>query len=249
MYYSTSTMYLVGRVTVSNNLETKITDQCTGSSEDQQRLHAPSLSSRLLEIAASNFYDEQNNGDQNIEEICHCDFFLPFAKAIMPRHNDVIDDFPTAKDTSIEARPTVSKTPATLTTMTPCRKCTDEDNHVDDDEATAATAATDNCSFVAWDAIDLPHSPRPKSMMSTTCSPLQSSTKLIQRYSNTSSLSSRTSDKPKRSSSGSGSTCRSYLERRRVSFLAGYVSEIHVQPRVSAEDWSKVFYSPREIQL
>ena len=247
----------------------------SGTSEDQKQL--PPLSSRLLDIAAVNFYDEQSNADQNIEDICRCEFFQSLTKAIMPHHTDAIDDFPSANHiestfigmnegrTLSEERkarpihqnqPRSSETPGTTPiTDLPCRKCSDEDNNVADDEATEATAATEDCSFAAWD-IDLPHSPRPTGsrILSTTIStsPLQPSTKLFQRYSNSSSgsLSSGNSNKPIRSSSGSSSTGRSPgCERKKVSFLAGYISEVHVQPRVSAEDWSNVFYSPREIQL
>lgn len=180
----------------------------------------------------------------------------------MPHHTDAIDDFPTANDTigANEERkdhPIDLKTSETApaTDISCCRRSDegDESNNAVADEATVVTAATEDCSFTAWDVIDLPHSPRPTSdiLLSTTIStsPLQPSTKLLQRFSNSSSgsLSSGTQNKPIRSSNASNS--RSGPERRKVSFLAGYVSEVHVQPRVSAEDWSKVFYSPREIQL
>jgi len=227
-----------------------------GTSEDRQQ-QLPPLSSRLLEIAAFNFYDEQSNADQTIEEICHCAFFQSLTKAIMPHHTDAIDDFPTTNDTigATEERRDYPilvdlKTSETAPTndISCCKRSCDEgdeDNDAVIDEATVVTAATEDCSFTAWDVIDLPHS------LSTTIStsPLQPSTKLLQRYSNSSSgsLSSGTPNKPIGSSSASSST--SGPRRRKVSFLAGYVSEVHVQPRVSAEDWSKVFYSPREIQL
>ena len=236
----------------------------SGTSEEPQQ-QLPPLSSRLLEIAAINFYDEQSNADQTIKEICHCAFFQSLTKAIMPHHTDAIDDFPIANDTTVGANeessrkehPIDLKTPETApTTDISCCKRSDEDdegNNTVVDEATVVTAATEDCSFTAWDVIDLPHSPRPTGgiLLSTTIStsPLQPSTKLLQRYSNSSSgsLTSGTTNKPTRSSSASSST--SGLERKKVSFVSGYVSEVHVQPRVSAEDWSKVFYSPREIQL
>ena len=231
-----------------------------GISEDRQQ-QLPPLSSRLLEIAAINFYDEQSNADQTIEEICHCAFFQSLTKAIMPHHTDAIDDFPTANDTigaNEESRNDHQidlKTSEKAPTTDICCKRSDEDdegNNTIVDETTVGTAATEDCSFTAWDVIDLPHSPRPTGgiLLSTTIStsPLQPSTKLLQRYSSSSSgsLSSGTPPKPIRSSSPSSSTSG---PEKKVSFLSGYVSEVHVQPRVSAEDWSKVFYSPREIQL
>ena len=180
----------------------------------------------------------------------------------MPHRADAIDDFPTANGTiganeERKDRPIDLKTPETLpATVISCCKRSDKDDEGNNavlNEATVVTAATEDCSFTAWDVIDLPHSPRPTSdiLLSTTIStsPLQPSTKLLQRFSNSSSgnLSSGTPNKPIRSSSASSS--RSGPEKRKVSFVAGFVSEVHVQPRVSAEDWSKVFYSPREIQL
>jgi len=221
------------------------------------------LSSRLLEIAAINFYNEQSNADQTIEEICHCAFFQSLTKAIIPHHTDAIDAFPTANDTigaNEESRKDHQidlKTSETAPTTDICCKRSDEDdegNNTIVDETTVVTAATEDCSITAWDVIDLPHSPRPtggillSTTISTCTSPLQPSTKLLQRYSSSSSgsLSSGTPQKPIMSSSPSSSTSG---PEKKVSFLSGYVSEVHVQPRVSAEDWSKVFYSPREIQL
>jgi len=220
-----------------------------GISQDQQEL--PPLSSRLLEIAAINFYDEQNN-TENIEDICHCVFLQSLTNVIIPHHTDIINDFSgvinegrTYTEKS-EGRPEGSKATATPTTDTSCHKIADDE--IDDDEATTGTAATENGSFAAWDLVDLQHSPRPTStILSTTIStsPLQPSTKLLQRYSS-SSLGTSTCNSPKKSPSVSSSGSHSEMK---VSFLAGYVSEVHVQPRVSEEDWSKVFYSPREIQL
>ena len=212
-----------------------------GTSQDQER--QPPLSSRLLEIAAINFYDEQN-ADKNTEDICHCAFLQSLTNTIMPRHTDVIDDFKFGMATedrtctekvSEAGRSEGSKTRATPTSAddTSCHKNADED--FEDDEATAGTAVTENCSFTAWDLVDLPHSP----------SPLQPPTELLQHYSN-SSLDTSTCNSLKKSPSASNSGPHS---ERKVSFLAGYVSEVHVQPRVSEEDWSKVFYSTREIQL